>query len=151
MLGSGSAVVTAIAYIVAGICFCIFKAGVLSWIMTIVGLLLIVQGIMRLVRNDQTQGIVYVVVGAVILIGGWLFVKVAMLILGAVLVCGAVMSLAGQKNPKGTASLVYDILTLVMGVCLMISPWAMIDWFFVIIGVLFVIKGALAIINEKPL
>lgn len=151
MFISGSAVVTAIAYIVAGVCFCIFKAGVLSWLMTVLGLLFIVQGIVRLTRNSQTEGVTLIVIGAVILIGGWLFVRVALLILGAVLAGRAVMSLMGQKNPRKTVEVLYDVLSLVVGVCLVISPWAMIGWFFVTIGVLFIIRGVLALLNEHPL
>lgn len=154
MFGLGSAIVTAIAYIAVGICFCVFKAGILSWLMTVVGLLFVVQGVIKIINDPlrQTEGIASVIIGAVVLLGGWLFVRMAMLILGIVLAARALMSLTGHTGQarQGTAVL-YDVLTLVAGICLIISPWAMLDWLFVVIGVLFILKGAFAFVNERPL
>lgn len=153
MFGLGSVIVTAIAYIAVGVCFCIFKAGILSWLMTVLGLLFIVQGIVRLKGNsqNQTEGIVSVVIGAVVLLGGWLFVKLAMLIFGVVIVIWSVMELTQQNGSQKNAAVLYNVLTLIAGVCLVISPWAMLDWLFILTGVLFILKGAFAFMNERPL
>ena len=153
MFGLGSVIVTAIAYIAVGVCFCIFKAGILSWLMTVVGLLFIIQGVIKLTNKpqNQTEGIVSVVIGAVVLLGGWLFVKLAMLSCGVILVIWSVMGLTRQNGSQKNTAVLYNILTLIAGVCLVISPWAMLDWLFVVTGVLFILKGAFAFMNEKPL
>lgn len=151
MFGLGSAIVTAIAYIAVGVCFCIFKAGILSWLMTIVGLLFIIQGVIKIINDPlkQTQGIASVIVGAIVLLGGWLFVSLAMLIFGIVLAACSIARLTTSGEGRRNTAVFYNILTLVAGICLIISPWAMLDWLFIVIGVLFILKGAFAFVNER--
>ena len=63
--------IAAISFILIGILFCIFQSKILSWILTIVGVLLIILAIMNLVNKKNQQALIELISGAVILIFGW--------------------------------------------------------------------------------
>ena len=60
--------VTAVIYILIGVLFCAFKQAVVSWAMLIVGVLFLVKGIMDIVNKNVTSGVIYTVIGALLII-----------------------------------------------------------------------------------
>ncbi|MBQ9709838.1 MAG: DUF308 domain-containing protein [Clostridia bacterium] len=145
-----SALILAIAYVVIGILFCIFKGEVISWIMTAAGVLFIVQGILHIVAKRTTEGIINIVIGAVILLCGWLLLKVALIIFGVLIAASGVLNLIQMfKGGKlALIPLIVAIATIAVGVLLVVSQWVVFDVMFIIIGVLFIVDGAIGIFNS---
>ena len=122
----------AVAYIVVGILFCIFKGAVLNWIMTAIGVLFIVQGVLDIVARNTVSGVIEIAVGALCIVFGWVLVQVAMIILGAVVIANGIV---GLLRNKGVMAIVINILAIVFGVLLIINYWTALDWMFIVIGV----------------
>lgn len=141
MLGS-------LASVILGVLLLIFRSGALNWILTAAGVLLIVWGIVRLTNNDMASGIPAVIIGLLLAFGGWFFVKVALAILGLLLIIRGGQNLAGRTEQGFDLSMLNPILTIVVGVGLMISPWKMLDWVFVVIGIVLLVRGVLGFVQE---
>ena len=76
----------AILYVVVGALLCIFKAEVLSWVMTAAGVLFIVAGVLDVFKYKNTKGgIVNIAIGVVILVAGWLVLELALIIFGVLI------------------------------------------------------------------
>ena len=54
------------------------------------------------------------------------------------------MSAAEARAPLG---MLYAVITLVLGILLILSKWVMLNWFFVIIGIIFIADGISALIS----
>ena len=142
---------SAIMYIVLGALFCIFKAGVIDWLMTAAGVLFIVFGIIDLVNNLTTSGIINVAIGIVILLGGWFFLEVVLLVFGIILTVKGVVALVNALKAlnKSIFEIIFAALTLAVGLMLIASRWALIDGFFVVMGIVFIVDGVLALLGKK--
>ena len=142
---------SALMYIVIGALFCLFKASVLDWLMTVAGILFIVFGVIDLIKGGTTSGIINVAIGVVILIGGWFFIEVVLIVFGILLAVKGAIALANALKAlnKSFFNIVFAALTLVVGIMLIVSKWALIDWFFVVMGVMFIIDGVLGLFGKK--
>ena len=135
-------VIAAILYILLGVLFIVFKAGMLNWLMTIVGIVFIALGVYDIIQRRLTNGIIEAVIGVVIL-GGWLFVEIVLIVLGALLVVkGASDLIALCKGSKDVIAIIVAALTIILGILLIVSKWAMLDWMFIVVGVVFIVEGA---------
>lgn len=142
---------SALMYIIIGALFCIFKASVLGWLLTIAGVLFIVFGVIDLTKGGTTSGIINIAIGAVILLGGWFFVEVVLIVFGILLSIKGAVALANALKAlnKSVFDIVFSALTLVVGIMLIVSKWAMFDIFFVIMGLTFIIDGVLELFGAK--
>ena len=143
--------IQAIAYLVIGVLFCIFQAGMLNWLMTAVGVVLVVMGITDALSKNYVSGAIKIAVGLLIALGGWLFVGIILLILGIIVIVNGAKQLieALKAKNKNTKDLVISIITIVFGAMLVVSKWAVIDWLFIIIGVLIALEGVLMLLGKK--
>ena len=82
--------VTAVLYVVTGLLFIIFRSGVLNWVMTAIGILFIVQAVFSAVAKNWTSAAIYGVIGLVVILGGWLFLSVVLIVFGVLLVISGV-------------------------------------------------------------
>ena len=80
-----NSVMYAVLYILIGVLFIVFKSSMLNWLMTIAGIVFIALGIYDIIKKNMTNGIIEAVIGVVIILGGWLFVEVVLIIFGALL------------------------------------------------------------------
>ena len=92
--------VAAVLYVLVGVLFCIFKASMLNWLLTAAGIVFIVLGVLDILKKNLVNGIVEAVIGVVILVGGWAFVEVALIIFGALLVIKGVIDLMAAIKAK---------------------------------------------------
>jgi uncharacterized membrane protein HdeD (DUF308 family) len=138
---------TAMLYVIVGILFCIFRAGLLNWLLTIAGILFLVVGVLDLIKKDMTSGIVSLVIGLVIMLGGWLFLEIVLLIFGILVAVKGVLALLAALKAKNVWDIVFSAVTVFVGLMLVVSKWAMVDWLFVIIGILMIIDGVMEIIG----
>ena len=137
-------------YILIGVLFIVFKSGMLNWLMTIAGIVFIALGIYDIIKKNMTNGIIEAVIGVVIILGGWLFVEVVLIIFGALL-CGKGVSdlIAAFQGSRNVMNIIVAILTLVVGILLIVSKWVMLDWFFIVLGVVFIVEGGLQLLGNK--
>ena len=142
---------SALMYIILGVLFCVFRAGVLDWLMTIAGVLFIVFGILDLVKGATTSGIINLAIGAVILLGGWFFLEVVLIVFGILLAVKGAIALINSLKAlnKSIFDIVFSALTVAVGIMLTVSEWALMDWFFVVMGVLFIVDGVLELLGKK--
>lgn len=141
---------TAVLYIVIGVLFCIFRAALLQWLLTIVGVLFVVQGVLSLVKKDMVSGAVSLVIGLLLIIGGWTFVEVIMIVFGVLMIVKGVLDLLeALKRKNNVVPIVFACLTLAVGVLLIVSRWAMLDWLFILIGVFFIADGVLGLLGKS--
>ena len=139
----------AVLYLLVGVLFCLFRSSVLGWLLTAVGVLFIVQGVLSLLQKDMAGGIVGLVIGLLVILGGWLFVEIVMVLFGVLVIVKGVTSLMDAlKRKNNTMPILMAGVTLFVGILLIVSRWAMLDWFFVILGVIFIINGVLALLGS---
>ena len=142
-------VMTAILYVVVGALLCIFKASVLSWIMTAAGVLFVVAGVLDIFKHkNTTNGIINIVIGIAILVAGWLLLEIALIVFGVLILISGVKDFLAVKSKKPVAY-VYPVLTILVGALLVIANWVVFDWFFIAVGVVFIINGVLSLVGKK--
>ena len=66
--------------------FIAFRGEVLNWLLTVVGILFVVQGILSVANKDVTNGIISMLIGVVIILGGWLFIDIVMIVFGILII-----------------------------------------------------------------
>ena len=144
-----SNLITAILYIIVGALFCLFKGEIISWIMTIVGVLYIVQGVMDILNKDLTKGIINCGIGVLILVLGWLFLTVASIIFGVLIIIKGAKELLEvlKAKKKNIFDLIAPIVTIVIGAMLIAGKF--LDWLFIVVGVIFIINGVLEFLGKK--
>ena len=101
---------TSVALIVIGLLFLIYKGGIISIAMSVIGVTLIALGIIDIIRNRVTVGIIKLVLAALVMLAGWLFIKLALYLLGAILLIVGVTELRSVLSVKynETTNYIYD-------------------------------------------
>ena len=136
-------------YGVIGLLLIILRASALEILMTIVGALLIVRGVLDVVNSkDLVRGVIEIAIGVVIIVCGWLIADVVLLVLGVLLTIKSAMEIA-KNYKKGFKANLENIVTLVIGVLLIVAKWALMDAMCVIAGVIFLINAVLALLGKN--
>ena len=96
---SANTIVNAIVYAVIGLLLIILQGGSLNILMTAVGALLIVMGIMDIAKGkEMTKGIIELVCGIAVIVIGWKVTNIVLLVFGIVLAIKSVLEIL--KNIK---------------------------------------------------
>lgn len=145
-----SGLLNAALYILAGLLFCILRGEVLSILFTIVGILFVVQAILHFVQKQYPNGAVSAVIGLVLLIGGNLITQVILIVFGVFLLVRGAFSLFAHLRSKkpSTWALVASAGTLLIGILLIVSNWLIVDWVFIIIGVVMIVDGVMSLLGS---
>ncbi|MBR2650607.1 MAG: DUF308 domain-containing protein [Clostridia bacterium] len=147
MNSKNSAMLTSVIYILLGVLLCIFKSTVLNWLLTAAGIYFTVIGIVELIRRNIPAGIFSVALGVLIILGGWLFVEIILIVCGIASVIRGILLLISAAEARAPLGMLYAVITLVLGILLILSKWVMLNWFFVIIGIIFIADGISALIS----
>ena len=145
------AIINAIALIVLGILFCIFRAGMINALLTIVGVVLIGLGVYDIVKKNYIPAVIEIILGIAVIVCGWTILDIALLVLGIGLVIYSVyqiVMIAKDFKKKGWMALIKPIITLIIGVFLIVAKWLLVDWVFIVIGVIFIINGIMALLQK---
>lgn len=152
----GGNTVSAIALIVAGILFCALRAQFVSALLTVIGAILILLGIVDLVGRRWVLGAITLGVGIVIIVCGWTIVDITLLILGIVLAIYAVYAIASNistfKMTKGydkVLVLLNPLIMLAVGIMLIVARWYMVDAIFIVLGVIAIVDGVMLLFGHK--
>ena len=133
----------------------VLKGQVVSIAMTILGVLLIVLGIMNLTTKLVAPGVVKIVVGALVILFGWVLVSAALYILAALLLIFGILQLYAQikLNTKGARIIdtifayALPVICIVIAFFLFFNQGGTVDWVFIVAGVFTIIEGILMLAN----
>ena len=104
-----------------------------------------------IIKKNLVPGIIFVVVGILLILGGWLFLTIALIIFGVLLIVYGAKDLIELLQAKGKTPVfpvIVACLTIIAGILLVVSKWAFLDWFFIVIGALLIVDGILALIKK---
>lgn len=148
---NNQAIINAIALIVLGILFCIFRAGMINVLLTIVGVVLIALGIYDIVKKLYVNAIIEIILGIAVIVCGWTILDIALLVLGiglAIYAIYQIIMMAKKLNKKNWFMVIKPIITLLVAIFLIVAKWVLVDWIFIVIGVIFIINGVLALLGK---
>lgn len=139
-----------IIYFILGITFMVVKSKALDWLFTIVGILFIARGIYNLLWANKYHkspyvAIINIILGVIIILGGWLFVNIILLILGVFMIADGLLGLNKMGKKVNVDLLLQSVISIIIGILLIVCKIQMLDAFFIIIGVMYLIKGIYAL------
>ncbi len=140
-----NALIYALIYILLGVLFLIFKGAVAVWCVYALGVLLIVQGVLDMVNRRLVQGILEAAIGVLAIVFAAAITKYAVMVLGIILLLWAILRLF-DSSFKGPLTMLYIVGAIVVGVLMIVSAFKVLDWFFIVIGVLLIVEGVLCLI-----
>ena len=145
---SHSELFSSILYIIVGVLLMIFKAQTLGWAMTIAGAVFVISGVLDLIKQNWASGAVSLIIGISILVLGWLFAEIVLLVLGILIALKGVVALVDtlKASKKNALSLVFPILTIVGG--LMLAFGNGLDIMILIVGILLAVDGVLGLVSS---
>ena len=142
-------ILTCAIYAVIGLLLIILRGGSLNILMTVVGALLLVMGIVDLVKNkDTVKGLIEAVIGVAIIVCGWLVVDIVLLVFGILLILKGVIEVI-RNYKSGFKAVLSPIVTLIIGVLLVIAKWTLLDVICIIAGVVFLVNAVLVLFGKK--
>ncbi len=145
-------ILTCVLFVLVGILLIVLGAtGLLSIMMTIAGVLFIAYGCYNVFLKNYIEGIIEIVIGAVIIICGWVIAQYVLLIFGILLIVkGAYDLITMIINKKlTTTALVVACVTIVIGILLCVAPFAIGDIICFIVGAIFIVNGVLALFGKS--
>lgn len=142
-------ILTCAIYAVIGLLLIILRGGSLNILMTVVGALLLVMGIVDLVKNkDTVKGLIEAVIGVAIIVCGWLVVDIVLLVFGILLILKGVVEVI-RNYKSGFKAVLSPIVTIIIGVLLVIAKWTLLDVICIIAGVVFLVNAVLVLFGKK--
>ena len=135
-------------YIIIGALLVIFRSQTLEWAMTIAGIVFVISGILDLVQENWAGGAVSLIIGIAILILGWAFAQIVLLVLGILIAIKGIVALIDmlKKTSKGLLEIIYPILSIVVG--LMLAFGNALDIMIIIVGVLLIVDGVIDLLGS---
>lgn len=139
--------------LVLGILLVFMKGSVISIALTVAGVALIISAVFDILHSKTTPAIIKGVIGVCILVFGWLFINLALYIVGGFMIASGLMQIIGRSNKNSvrysqkqeTIELIKSIALILTGACLLFNQGAAIDWVFIVTGALFIVQGVLGL------
>lgn len=150
----GNEILTAVALIVIGALFMIYKSEIISIAMSLIGFTLIALGVIDIVRGFTVSGVVKIVLGLLVLLAGWMFVAIALYILGAFLLVAGVselLALTKVKIKKITLPVAMHIaqpvIYILVAICLFFNQGGALSWVFTVSGLFLMLDGVVGVVG----
>ena len=148
-------IITSVLTLTLGILLMVLKGGTLQVFTSVFGIMLLIVSVFDFVAKDFKLGVAKCVIGVLILVFGWLIVKVALYVLAAGLVIVGIWGIYDRiKCGIGFSWQVKPILLyarpvvcILIGLLLLFNQGGTIDWVFVVGGILTVIEGGLLLLE----
>ncbi|MDY5440694.1 MAG: DUF308 domain-containing protein [Candidatus Enteromonas sp.] len=125
-----------------------FAQNALGILITVLGAVLVVYGILDLVAKNFANGVIYLLFGILLIVFAWTIAWVAFVVLGAVLLLAGIINIVHDKKKN----LVKNILSLVLGVLALLlafgvhGAWAFVNIIFYILGGLCILEGLVVLL-----
>ena len=146
-----STLFTSILYIVVGILLAVFPGDMLKWAMLIAGIFFIVSGALELVKKNWVGGAISLIIGVAIILGGWLFLSIVLLVLGILIAIKGVTELVEvlklKKKKRTFFKLIFPIITIIVGLALAFGN--ALDYVILAVGVILIVDGILGLVGAK--
>ena len=150
----GNEILTAVALILIGLMFMIYKGGIISIAMSLIGVTLIVLGVLDIIRKLVVSGVIKIVFALLVFAAGWLFVTLALYILGAFLLVAGISELyklSKVKIKKYTLPvimhIVQPIIYILVAITLFFNQGGALSWVFTVSGLFLMIDGAVGLVG----
>lgn len=150
----GNEILTAVALIVIGALFMIYKSEIISIAMSLIGFTLIALGVIDIVRSFTVSGVVKIVLGLLVLLAGWMFVAIALYILGAFLLVAGVSELLALTNVKikkitlpVAMHIAQPVIYILVAICLFFNQGGALSWVFTVSGLFLMLDGAVGLVG----
>lgn len=154
--------ITALLAIVVGILFITMKGKVVSIALALLGFSMIVMGLIDLIKTHKQPnnlqiavGVIKMLLGAVVITSGWMFVSVALTVIAVVMLMFCVwnfITVVSHRDEFADAQKVSGYLKPIIGiiasVCLLFHQGGTVAWVFVVVGIIFVIEGVLILADS---
>ncbi len=98
-----------------------------------------------MVNRRLVQGILEAAIGVLAIVFAAAITKYAVMVLGIILLLWAILRLF-DSSFKGPLTMLYIVGAIVVGVLMIVSAFKVLDWFFIVIGVLLIVEGVLCLI-----
>lgn len=138
---------SALLYLIIGALLVIFRSQTLGWAMTVAGVFFIIAGALDLTKKNMVGGAVSIIIGIAILVLGWTFAKIVLLVLGVLIAVKGLILLfevLGKKK-KNLAEILYPIISVIVGLLLAFGNG--LDLLIVITGVLLIADGVVGLVG----
>lgn len=140
-----------ILYILIGALLAVFRSQMISWAMTIAGIVFIVMGIIDLSKRRTLSGVANLVIGIAILVLGWTLAGIVLLVLGVLIAVKGFIDLLDvlklPKKKRGFLKFIFPILTVIVGIALAFGNG--LDYLILAVGVILIVDGLLGLIGSK--
>ena len=142
--------ITSLFMLALGVLFLVMKSGVIGLAVTVLGVALLVSAVLDFLNKDTATCSVKAIIGVCVLVFGHLFVDVAVIVVAAVVLIYGVLELYEliKAKKKDVDFYIKPVVIVVIAAALLVSKWLVFDWLFIVIGVLFLVEGALGVWNE---
>ena len=141
--------VTCLVYAVIGVLLVALRGGSISYLMTAIGALLIVLGVVDLINGkDVVKAIVEIAIGVAVIVLGWLIVDIVLLVFGVLLIIKGALELI-KIYKKGFMAMLPSLVIIVIGILLVISKWALLDVICIVAGIVFILNAILTLFGKK--
>ena len=145
---SNKNLITSALYAVIGVLLIILQGGSLNILMTVIGALLIVAGIVDVANNDKVKGIIELAIGVAIIVCGWLIADIVLLVFGILLIIKGFVEIVKTKRKK-FMTLIVPIITMIIGVILIVAKWALLDVLCIVAGAIFIVNAVLTLVGKQ--
>ena len=138
-------ILNALLHIVVGALLVAFRDQIVNWILTAIGVVFIINGIIQVINKYTTAGIVYIAIGAAIIVLGWTLAKIALLVFGIMLILSALADYSKSKKDK--VDLTKLLVSLIAGGLIIVCGFKVFDWMFMVLGIVLILEGILQIVT----
>lgn len=136
-------------YAIIGLFLVIMKAGSLGILMTVVGALFIILGVVDILnKKDLVKALVEIVIGIAIIVCGWLIADIVLLVFGIFLIVRGAIDV-WNKRKAGFETLLSPIVCIVIGILLVVAKWALMDTMCLIAGIIFLVNAVLVLFGKS--
>ncbi|MBQ8339554.1 MAG: DUF308 domain-containing protein [Clostridia bacterium] len=147
--------VSGILSILLGVALMVCKDDMTGILLSAFGITFLVLGVLSLLQRQTVAGFVKLVLGVVALCFGWVLVKVAFYVLGALLVVYSVLQLSEyarcprHRRSSFLAGVMPSVIGILAGLCLFFNHQGVMEWAFLLSGAFLVVSGALLLLGKS--
>lgn len=136
-----------IGMIVLGVLFVVKKSSVIHTAIMLIAAVLLLSAILDFIKKESGSGVVKAVLAIGIAVFGWMFVGLALYLVGILLILHGVTQLVQNAKGKSGGNLAYAIpvFSLIAGCCLLFNQGGTVNWIFVVAGLILIVEGVLSL------
>ena len=148
-------ILSAVFTVALGIMLIILRSEVISIAMTVLGVGCIVLGVFDLIQKLIPPAVVKLVVGAIIIICGWIIVSAVLYVLAGLLLIVGILFVYEKMRNRVRCQTWYltlceyavPILCIVIGTLLLFNQGNTVNWVFIVSGSVTVLEGGLLLVD----